>query len=251
MVANVEPLWAQDNEIMRDLTTPRLGEERRRWRYPIGSLVRDGAAVSFGSDWPVSSHEPLDGTWLAGRCVRQPPGKERRETESTCQDRKYLLYCRAPTTAGAPMNASRPRPTPDEARACLDASGRAPLRNRRDRRIHAIYTAAIGVVIAMVLATRNVLSVGADVVLSVVVFGLMVAVLLCMERTSTTVPRRVRLLSRVGVGVSFVLGLTATLPWLNLRAQTEPNTWGMVLGAAAVTALPSLAAAVAIARGRR
>jgi len=71
VVANFEPLWAQDNEIMRDLTVPRLGAERARWQYPIGSLVRDGAHVSFGSDWPVSSHEPLDG--LAVAVTRQVP----------------------------------------------------------------------------------------------------------------------------------------------------------------------------------
>ncbi len=65
VIANFEPLWAQDNEIMRDLTVPRLGPERARWQYPIGSLVRGGAYVSFGSDWPVSSHVPLDGIAVA------------------------------------------------------------------------------------------------------------------------------------------------------------------------------------------
>jgi predicted amidohydrolase YtcJ len=64
-VANFEPLWAQRNEIMLDLTEPRLGAERSRWQYPIGSLVRSGAHVSFGSDWPVSSHVPLAGIAVA------------------------------------------------------------------------------------------------------------------------------------------------------------------------------------------
>jgi predicted amidohydrolase YtcJ len=65
VVANLEPLWAQRNAIMVDLTEPRLGPERTRWQYPIGSLVRSGAAVSFGSDWPVSSHVPLEGVAVA------------------------------------------------------------------------------------------------------------------------------------------------------------------------------------------
>jgi predicted amidohydrolase YtcJ len=64
-VANFEPLWAQPNEIMVELTEPRLGPERSRWQYPIGSLLADGAHVSFGSDWPVSSHVPLDGIAVA------------------------------------------------------------------------------------------------------------------------------------------------------------------------------------------
>jgi predicted amidohydrolase YtcJ len=65
VIANFEPLWAQPNEIMTALTEPRLGPERRRWQYPIGSLVRQGAHVSFGSDWPVSSHRPLEGIAVA------------------------------------------------------------------------------------------------------------------------------------------------------------------------------------------
>jgi predicted amidohydrolase YtcJ len=65
VVANLEPLWAQRNAIMVELTEPRLGPERTRWQYPIGSLVRSGAAVSFGSDWPVSSHVPLEGVAVA------------------------------------------------------------------------------------------------------------------------------------------------------------------------------------------
>jgi predicted amidohydrolase YtcJ len=71
VVANFEPLWAQPNEIMTALTEPRLGPERRRWQYPIGSLVRQGAHVSFGSDWPVSSHRPLEG--LAVAVTRRRP----------------------------------------------------------------------------------------------------------------------------------------------------------------------------------
>ena len=70
-IANLEPLWAQPNAIMRELTEPRLGPVRSRWQYPIGALVRGGARVSFGSDWPVSSHEPLDG--IAVAVTRQTP----------------------------------------------------------------------------------------------------------------------------------------------------------------------------------
>lgn len=34
-------------------------------QYPIATLARLGATVSFGSDWPVSSHRPLDGLAVA------------------------------------------------------------------------------------------------------------------------------------------------------------------------------------------
>jgi predicted amidohydrolase YtcJ len=71
-VANFEPLWAQPNAVMVDLTEPRLGRERSGWQYPIGTLLRSGAHVSFGSDWPVSSHVPLEGLQVA--LTRRVPG---------------------------------------------------------------------------------------------------------------------------------------------------------------------------------
>lgn len=65
VVANLEPLWAQRNAIMVDLTEPRLGPVRSRWQYPIRSLIDQGARVSFGSDWPVSSEVPMHGIAVA------------------------------------------------------------------------------------------------------------------------------------------------------------------------------------------
>ena len=65
VVANFEPLWAQRDALMDDLTAPRLGDERTAWQYPMGSLLRSGARISFGSDWPVSSYLPLDGIRVA------------------------------------------------------------------------------------------------------------------------------------------------------------------------------------------
>jgi hypothetical protein len=65
VIANFEPLWAQRDALMDDLTAPRLGDERTAWQYPMGSLLRSGARISFGSDWPVSSYVPLDGVRVA------------------------------------------------------------------------------------------------------------------------------------------------------------------------------------------
>ena len=60
VVANFEPLWACNDPLQSELTTPRLGVDRAAWQYPIKSLLADGAAVSFGSDWPVTTQRPLD-----------------------------------------------------------------------------------------------------------------------------------------------------------------------------------------------
>jgi predicted amidohydrolase YtcJ len=59
VVANAQPLWACYDDQMCDLTIPFLGEERTSWQYPFASLVRSGAMLAFGSDWSVSSADPL------------------------------------------------------------------------------------------------------------------------------------------------------------------------------------------------
>jgi predicted amidohydrolase YtcJ len=63
--ANIQPLWATHEPQMDDLTIPFLGERRAAWQYPFGSLLEAGAAVCAGSDWPVSSPDPLWGVHVA------------------------------------------------------------------------------------------------------------------------------------------------------------------------------------------
>lgn len=59
VVANCQPLWAALDPQMVDLTLPFLGPERSAWQYPFESLRRSGARLAFGSDWSVSSPDPL------------------------------------------------------------------------------------------------------------------------------------------------------------------------------------------------
>jgi predicted amidohydrolase YtcJ len=65
VVANFEPLWAYADAYIRDLTWPALGPARSKRMYPIAELARSGAVVSFGSDWSVSSPNPLEGIQVA------------------------------------------------------------------------------------------------------------------------------------------------------------------------------------------
>jgi hypothetical protein len=58
-VANFQPLWATADPQMEELTIPFVGAERAAWQYQIGTLVRQGTRIAFGSDWPVSSADPL------------------------------------------------------------------------------------------------------------------------------------------------------------------------------------------------
>ncbi len=65
VIANFEPLWAQLEAEQTVLTIPRLGQERADRQYPIATLLRSGAKVSFGSDWPVTSPVPMQGIGIA------------------------------------------------------------------------------------------------------------------------------------------------------------------------------------------
>jgi len=72
VIANFQPFWANGDKYLTELTEPKLGPERSRWLYPIQSVVASGAVVAFGSDWSVSSMNPLDGIEVAVT-RRQPP----------------------------------------------------------------------------------------------------------------------------------------------------------------------------------
>jgi predicted amidohydrolase YtcJ len=71
-VANAQPLWAAHEGQMDDLTIPFLGEPRWRWQYPFGSLVRAGATLAMGSDWSVSTPDPLEEIHVAVNRVMPP-----------------------------------------------------------------------------------------------------------------------------------------------------------------------------------
>lgn len=58
-VATFQPLWACADEQNTELTVPFVGPERANWQYRIGTVLQKGARVAFGSDWPVSSADPL------------------------------------------------------------------------------------------------------------------------------------------------------------------------------------------------
>ena len=63
--ANIQPLWATNEAQMIELTIPFLGEIRSAWQYPFAALAKSGAHIAGGSDWPVSSPDPLLGIHVA------------------------------------------------------------------------------------------------------------------------------------------------------------------------------------------
>jgi predicted amidohydrolase YtcJ len=73
--ANIQPLWAMHEPQMDELTIPFLGERRSGWQYPFGALLAAGAPMCAGSDWSVSSPDPLAGGHVAvNRSMPDRPG---------------------------------------------------------------------------------------------------------------------------------------------------------------------------------
>jgi predicted amidohydrolase YtcJ len=74
VAANIQPLWACPDPLIETLTRPHVGE-RADHLYPIGDVVRSGAVVAMGSDWPVSSPNVFEEMQVA--VTRQVVGDER------------------------------------------------------------------------------------------------------------------------------------------------------------------------------
>ncbi|GAA5202206.1 amidohydrolase [Microbacterium jejuense] len=59
VAANMQSLWATYEPQMVELTLPFFGPERSAWQYPFGDLLRAGAVLAAGSDWSVSTPDPM------------------------------------------------------------------------------------------------------------------------------------------------------------------------------------------------
>jgi predicted amidohydrolase YtcJ len=59
VIANIQPYWACVDGYVTDLTIPFVGPGPSAYMYPFGSLRRAGAALAIGSDWTVSTANPL------------------------------------------------------------------------------------------------------------------------------------------------------------------------------------------------
>ena len=59
VVANCQTYWAMNDAQLTELTVPFLGPERAALMYPFGDLLRAGTTLAMGSDWAVSTADPL------------------------------------------------------------------------------------------------------------------------------------------------------------------------------------------------
>ncbi len=88
VAANAQPLWAVYDQQQLDLNIPFLGPERAGWQYPFRSLVSAGAVLAFGSDWSVSSPNPLWGISVA--VARMVPRGHARHFRGRAADEPFL-----------------------------------------------------------------------------------------------------------------------------------------------------------------
>ena len=74
VAANAQPFWAAHEDQMDVLTIPFIGD-RWRWQYPFRSLRAAGAVIAMGSDWSVTTANPLLEIEIAvERRYREPSG---------------------------------------------------------------------------------------------------------------------------------------------------------------------------------
>jgi predicted amidohydrolase YtcJ len=124
IVANFQPLWAINDTYIYDLTIPLLGPTRSRlvtlllccvaywsltclcafsrrnsWLYPMRSIVDTGAYVVAGSDWFVTSADPLEAiqVGLTRRALNAGPGPAWLPEETLDITTMLAMY----TTSGA------------------------------------------------------------------------------------------------------------------------------------------------------
>jgi len=76
VTANMQSYWAALEPQMVDLTLPFLGDPRSSWQYPWADLHRAGAHLASGSDWSVSSPDPMAAIHVAVNRVSAPGHEE-------------------------------------------------------------------------------------------------------------------------------------------------------------------------------
>jgi predicted amidohydrolase YtcJ len=71
VLANFQALWAYPDDYITEVNLPAVGPERVERMYPIRSIERAGGTIVGGSDWSVSSMNPLEAIEVA--VTRQDP----------------------------------------------------------------------------------------------------------------------------------------------------------------------------------
>jgi hypothetical protein len=87
VIANCQAYWAQADPQMEVLTVPFLGEDRAALQYPFNAIRAAGGRLCMGSDWSVSTANPLEQLEVA--VTRTDPGH--RDHEPLLPDQRLTL----------------------------------------------------------------------------------------------------------------------------------------------------------------
>jgi predicted amidohydrolase YtcJ len=93
VTANVQALWAVGDAAMTEMTLPFLDEELAGWQYPFASLARAGVRLAMGSDWPVSTPDPIAALHVAvNRVDHDEPGEPFLPAEALGVEQAWAAY---------------------------------------------------------------------------------------------------------------------------------------------------------------
>lgn len=119
--ANCQAAWAYQDAYIKELTAPLLGKERMNRVYPFKSLKQAGARLAAGSDWTVSTLNPLEAMQTA--VTRQAPKPKNSALEPALNPSEALDLndiAKAYTTGGAYVNHSENHTGSLELGKCAD-----------------------------------------------------------------------------------------------------------------------------------
>ena len=93
VTANIQALWAVADEAMTEMTLPFVDPELATWQYPFASLAAAGARLAAGSDWPVSTPDPLAALHVAvNRTDPEEPGRPFLPQEALGVEQAFAAY---------------------------------------------------------------------------------------------------------------------------------------------------------------
>jgi len=99
VTANYQAVWAFPDEYITNINLPQVGPERVARMYPFGSLARAGARIVAGSDWNVTTPNPLVAIETA--LTRQDPSGRRADVLNAAEAVDLDTMLRAFTVEGA------------------------------------------------------------------------------------------------------------------------------------------------------
>ncbi|MFJ5955943.1 amidohydrolase [Paenarthrobacter sp. NPDC092416] len=81
-IANIQPLWARQDPVLVETKLPYLDEAHQQVHFAFETLRRAGVELAIGSDWPVSSPDPLWGIHTAVNRTAPSADPHARDTRS-------------------------------------------------------------------------------------------------------------------------------------------------------------------------